>query len=108
MPNPKVALSRTVSRRSNIGEKSKEFNTQRFVGAVADEIRAKELHSVTQSQLELIDHLRKCLDDAGVANDFIIVPDNRMVASHVIRALIRLAQNHNVDTGRGRKTLNGI
>ena len=62
----------------------------------------------TESQLALIASLRQQLNDAGVANDFIIEPDTRYVASHVIRALIRLANKYGVDTKRRHESLNGV
>lgn len=79
------------------------FNPQQSIRRAA-----KKPPPITQSQKELIAHLRQCLDNAGIANDFIIEPNDSYVASHVIRALIRLAKKYDVETGRGRKTLNGI
>lgn len=62
----------------------------------------------TASQLALIASMRQKLNEAGVGNDFIIEPDTRYVASHVIRALIRLGKKHNVDTGKGNRSLYGV
>ena len=86
-------------------EKSMHFVPQRKIGAIVHE---NSPPPITQSQIDLIAKLRKYLDDAGVRNDFIIVPEDGRVASHVIRALIRLAKAHNVDTGRGNRSLNGV
>lgn len=106
MPNPHVVVSQSNIKLSNVGEKTSRFNPQRFVGRVAKELKDKPPPS--QAQLDLIANLRKCLDDAGVKNDFIVTPEDNYIASHVIRALIRLAKAHDVDTGRRNKSLNGI
>ena len=87
---------------NRIEEKPLRFNPQWKIRKVM-----KKHPPITQSQIDLIAFLRKCLDDAGVDNSFIIVPEDSYVASHVIRALIRLAKAHDVDTGRGKRSLNG-
>jgi len=98
-----IAASKMVG--NKMSEKATKFNRQHNIGKVA---RSTKKRPVTQSQRDLITKLRKCLDDAGVANDFIIEPDDGEVASHIIRALIRLANEHGVDTGRGNRSLNGV
>ena len=106
MPNPHVVISQSNIKLSNVGEKDKSFNPQRFVGKVAKELKEKPPPS--EAQLALIAKLRKCLNDAGVKNDYIIEPEDNYIASHVIRALLRLAKKNDVDTGRGNRSLNGI
>ena len=106
MPNPHVVVSQSNIKLSNVSEKEKRFNPQRFVGRVVKEVKEKPPPS--QAQLDLIALLRKCLDDAGVKNDYIVEPKDNYIASHVIRALIRLAKKNDVDTGRRRSSLNGI
>lgn len=88
---------------NKIGDGTKKFDATWRVNKVA-----KKTTPVSQAQLEMIATLRGYLDNAGVRNDFIIQPDTSLVASHVIRALIRLANKHGVDTGRGRRSFNGI
>ena len=88
---------------NKISERSSRFNPHRNINAVM-----KKPPPTTASQMKLIASLRKCLDDAGINNDFIVEPGNSYVASHVIRALIRLAKAHDVDTGRGNRSLNGV
>ena len=88
---------------NKIGDGTKKFDAAWRVNKAA-----KTASPVTESQLEMIATLRGYLDNAGIRNDFIIQPDTSLVASHVIRALIRLANKHGVDTGRGRRSLNGV
>ena len=97
--------SRTILSKMR-GNRNGEINT-RFVPSQTIRKADKKIPQVSQSQKELIAYLRGKLDDAGIRNDFIIEPDNSLVASHVIRALIRLAKKHDVDTGRRNRSLNG-
>ncbi len=88
---------------NKISEKSTHYNPRKAI------YKARQPTApATDSQRELIARLRGCLNDAGVKNDFIIEPETSYVASHVIRALIRLAKAHGVDTGRRNKSFNGI
>ena len=95
------AASRLLGNKNNDGNK-------KFDAAWRINKTARAVTPVTQAQLDMIATLRGYLDNAGVRNDFIIQPDTSLVASHVIRALIRLANKHGVDTGRGRKSFNGV
>ena len=61
---------------------------------------ARKPNPVTESQADLIAHLRKCLDDAGIDNSFIVEPETSKVASHVINALMRMANSHGINTRR--------
>ena len=61
---------------------------------------ARKPAPVTPSQADLITHLRKCLDDAGIDNSFIVEPETSRVASHVINALLRMANSHGINTRR--------
>ena len=86
-----------------VDEKQLRFNPQWKLNKVL-----KTPPPMTESQAELIKRLRKCLDDAGVRNDFIIEPKDSKVAAHVIMALIKLANRHSIDTGRESRAFNGI
>ena len=83
---------------NKIGETKLGFDVSRQIDKVM-----RKPPPITESQQELLDHLKKCLDDAGIYYGFLIEPQDSKTASHVINALIRLGKRHNVDTGRGSK-----
>lgn len=84
------------------GEKSTKFEPNRKIEAIM-----RKPNPPTESQQELIAHLRKCLDDAGVSNKFIVEPDSSKIAGCVINALFRLANKHDVNTERSTQPVNG-